>query len=61
MTAWAPDELPVMISSLPNLSCDEIKILLLFKSSARTVAVAFDVEPVIVSPTVNLPKDESSN
>ena len=49
-----------MISFLLNLSCDEIKILLLFKSSARTVTVAFEVNPVIVSPTVNLPNDESS-
>ena len=32
----------------------------LLKSSANTVAVAFEVEPVIVSPLVNLPKDELS-
>ena len=32
----------------------------LVKSSAKTVAVAFDVAPVIVSPLVNLPKEESS-
>ena len=34
--------------------------LLLSKSSAKTVAVAFDVAPVIVSPLSNLPNDESS-
>tara|TARA_S200000501_G_scaffold222109_1_gene208304 strand:- start:482 stop:685 length:204 start_codon:yes stop_codon:yes gene_type:complete len=42
------------------LSCADIKILLFVKSSATTFAVAFDVRPVIVSPTENLPKDESS-
>ena len=34
--------------------------LLLFKSSTKTVAVAPELAPVIISPLVNLPKDESS-
>ena len=51
---------PVIISSTENLFCADINNLPLDKSSDKTVAVAFDVAPVIVSPLVNLPKDESS-
>ena len=51
---------PVIISSTENLSCADMNNLPLDKSSAKTVAVALDVAPVIVSPLVNFPKDESS-
>ena len=46
---------PVTVSPIANFCCDEIKSLLLPRSSTRTSAVAFDVLPVIVSPTTNLP------
>ena len=48
---------PVIVSPVTNNCWEEMKSLLLPKSSTSTVAVAFDVEPVIVSLTVNLPLD----
>ena len=51
---------PVTISFITNLSCADTNNLLLVKSSANTVVVAPELAPVIVSPLVNLPKDESS-
>ena len=50
MIAVALELTPTTSSPSINLSCAEIKSLLLSKSSASTVAVAFDVCPVIVSP-----------
>ena len=47
-----------MVSPVINFCCDVIKSLELLsfpKSSTRTVAVAFDVPPVMVSPASNLP------
>ena len=47
---------PVMVSPVINFCCDVMKILGLSVfpwSSTRTVAVAFDVSPVIVSPISN--------
>ena len=49
---------PVIVSPVINFCCDVIKslgVLLLDKSSTRTVAVALEVPPVIISPTINLP------
>ena len=60
MIASAPELSPTTISPCINLSCAEINSLLLFKSSARTVEIAFDVSPLIVSPLVNLPNEELS-
>ena len=56
-----PDELevpPDMVSPVINFCWDVMKslgVLVLPKSSTRTVAVALDVSPVIVSPVANLP------
>ena len=55
-----PDVPPVITSSCTNPSCADMNSLLLSKSSDNTVAVAFDVEPVTVSPLSNLPKLLSS-
>ena len=60
MIALALEKLPLIVSPIKNLSCADMNILLLIKSSETTVAVAFEVCPVTTSPTVNLPKDESS-
>ena len=52
--------LPVTVSPFINLSCAEIYKQPSLNFSTRTVAVAFEVVPVIVSPTSNLPKDDVS-
>ena len=44
-----------MVSPTSNFCWEEMKSLLLPRSSTSTVAVALDVEPVIVSFATNLP------
>ena len=51
----APETEPVTVSPVSNLWLDDIKILPLLVSSTRTLAVALEIEPVIVSLLVNLP------
>ena len=51
---------PVITSSCTKPSCADMNNLLLSKSSDNTSAVAFEVEPVIVSPLWNLPNPVSS-
>ena len=61
MFAWAPELEPIITSLSINLFCAVIINLLLVISSTKTLAVAFEVWPVTVSPLVNLPKVDSSN
>ena len=57
-----PDVPPVIVSLVISFCCELIYRTELRESSTRIVAVAFDVAPVIVSPSVNLPvKDSSTN
>ena len=60
MIALALDEAPNTVSPIINLSCADVNNRPFPKSSARTVVVAPEVWPVIVSPLVNLPKAELS-
>ena len=53
----APELDPVIVSPVSNLWLEDIKSLgtAFPKSSTNIVAVALEVSPVIVSPSVNLP------
>ena len=51
----APEVAPVIVSPFSNSCWEEMNSLLLARSSTRTVAVALEVPPLIVSLTVNLP------
>ena len=50
----------MIVSLVINFCCELTYRTELRESSTRTVAVAFDVAPVMVSPFVNLPVNASS-